>query len=282
MGEPDRPALPRPARRHRARAARGAALADDWSYSYLYDCTDGKPSVPDGVRERLVGRHAGEWYVVGGKFAGSSGAAGDCCRMKFTLPGGGMNQFMMYNNDDAGATTYYFWNYTDNVEYRDEAGVWWNSGETASDGHVAYKNFWSSVWAVGAYGGHRYFGWYECGKEVATTVAGIPWVLADGRDLHSDDGFVAMIEAEMSRLGPRVGQLHDLPAARRLRLHVAPRRGRRGGSRLRPSPPPPPPPGAAPWFWVARAGALGLGGRVLSVGRLRADSFKDTENRGGG
>ena len=179
----------------------GAALADDWSYSYLYDCTDGKPSVPAAYANGSWGSIAGEWYVVGGKFAGSSGAAGDCCRMKFTLPGGGMNQFMMYNNDDAGATTYYFWNYTDNVEYRDEAGVWWNSGETASDGHVAYKNFWSSVWAVGAYGGHRYFGWYECGKEVATTEAGIPWVLADGRDLHSDDGFVAMIEAEMSRLG---------------------------------------------------------------------------------
>ena len=93
----------RPSRQH-TRTARGAPLrygaltrvacarayqhrrASSCDRARRLKCSDSLPSLAQG-----------EWYVVAGKFGNTSDAAGDCCRMKFSLPGDRMNQWMMYN-----------------------------------------------------------------------------------------------------------------------------------------------------------------------------------------
>jgi hypothetical protein len=174
--------------------------SDVYSYSYLYDCVDGKPDVPEAYKNGSWGSVAGEWYVVAGEFTHSSNAAGACTRMKFTLPTDDtMNQYMMYNNDDGGSTVDYYWNMTNNVEW--SPGRWTNTGQTASDGHVAFQNFWSGVFLVGSYNGAKYWGWYECGDGGGPTSDGVPWILANDKDLHSDETFVTMIEEKWDELG---------------------------------------------------------------------------------
>ena len=104
---------------------------------------------------------------------------------------------LRYTNDDNATTTDYFWNFTGNVAYKGETGVWMNEGYPA---HSVGK-IWSSVWGVGTYRGARWFGWYECGESVKVTEAGIPWIVADDKDLASDATFTALAEEKMDALG---------------------------------------------------------------------------------
>merc|ERR1712159_818818 len=93
------------------------------------------------------------------------------------------NQHMIYNNDDdKGGVTYYYWNFSGNVEYRNETGLWYNHGKSDDNGAITYKGFWSNVFLVGTYNGARWFGWYECGDGVAVTADGIPFILSEDKD----------------------------------------------------------------------------------------------------
>jgi len=165
----------------------------------LYECTMGRPSVATAYANGSWGTIEGEWYVVAGKFGNTSDAAGDCCRMKFSLPGDRMNQWMMYNNDDDKGTAYYFWNYTGSKEYKDETGLWYDYGSD-DNGGITYDNFWSNVFLAGTHDGARWFGWYECGKGVTVTEDGIPWILSEDKDAHKDSSFTAMVEEKMADL----------------------------------------------------------------------------------
>ena len=187
--------------------AAAAALDDDYAYSYLYGARTATRRSKWRRRTRTArGSIAGEWYVVAGTQAASENLAGDCCRMKFTLGDGGatMSEWMWYEGDDGagdggGASVGYEWNFTGSVEYDGEAGVWY----LGAGGYPAHseRTFWSTVYLVGSWGDARYFGWYMCGPSVAITRRGIPWVLSDDRELHSDEAFVSMIEAKLEALG---------------------------------------------------------------------------------
>jgi hypothetical protein len=69
---------------------------DAYSFSYLYNCSDGEPAVPTAYANGSWGSIAGDWYVIAGTQSRDSGLAGDCCRMKFAEPSDDeMNQWMM-------------------------------------------------------------------------------------------------------------------------------------------------------------------------------------------
>ena len=105
-----------------------------------------------------------------------------------------MNQNMMYHRGD----DYYMWNFTGNVEYDDEVGLWVNEGGDGTNTGM-YSQFWSGVFLVGTYEGARWFGWYFCGPAVTVTQYGIPWILKETSDY--DDGFVDHVKSKLDDLG---------------------------------------------------------------------------------
>jgi hypothetical protein len=166
-----------------------------YSYSYLYECENGNPSVATAYANGSWGSIDGDWYVIAGNIPNSSSASGSCCRMTFEFPETTtMNQNMMYHRGD----DYYMWNFTGNVEYDDEVGLWVNEGGDGTNTGM-YSQFWSGVFLVGTYEGARWFGWYFCGPAVTVTQYGIPWILKETNDY--DDGFVDHVKSKLDDLG---------------------------------------------------------------------------------
>ena len=171
-----------------------SALSDDddaYSYSYLYECKNGVPSVPSAYSDGSWGSIEGKWYVIAATIADDKSQSGNCSRMVFNFPSDLMNQHLLYTRGD----TPYYWNYSGSTEYKSETGVWVETEEEV------YSQYWSDVFLVGNYGDAKYFGWYFCGPDATEDKRGIPWVLADDYSLQSDDTFTSLIEEELSELG---------------------------------------------------------------------------------
>ena len=181
---------------HRTWSEEGTEYGDDYAYSYLYDCKNGRPSVPEAYKNGSWGTIYGDWYVIAGNIEESSDASGDCCRMRFNYANGGMNQNMMYTRGDEE----YFWNYTGNVEYKSQTGRWINEDGDGTNTDM-YSGFWSGVILVGTYKDVRWWSWYFCGPAVTVTKDGIPWVLAEDYSLYFDDDFASHVEAKLDELG---------------------------------------------------------------------------------
>ena len=171
-----------------------SALSDDddaYSYSYLYECKNGVPSVPSAYSDGSWGSIEGDWYVIAATIADDKSQSGNCSRMVFNFPSDLMNQHLLYERGD----TPYYWNYSGSTEYESESGVWVETQEEV------YSQYWSDVFLVGNYGDAKYFGWYFCGPDATEDKRGIPWVLADDYSLQSDETFTSLIEEELSELG---------------------------------------------------------------------------------
>ena len=50
-----------------------------YSYSYLYECDNGNPSVATAYANGSWGSIDGDWYVIAGNIPNSSTASGSCC-----------------------------------------------------------------------------------------------------------------------------------------------------------------------------------------------------------
>ena len=88
----------------------------------------------------------------------------------------------------------YYWNLTDWKTDDDDAPHW-----KGSDDDVMYSDFWSSVFAVGTYDGHRYFGWYLCGPPVTVTQRGQYFILYEKHEY--DDGFISAAKEKVVDAG---------------------------------------------------------------------------------